>query len=58
MRRTGFALTLEALHLDETEFILAATTARVIRERITVLDMAAQAGIMDTAAEDALKLLR
>ena len=58
MRRTGFALTLEALHLDETEFILAATTARVIREKITVLDMAAQAGIMETAAEDALQLLR
>jgi len=58
MRRTGFALTLTALNLSVEEFLLAATTARAIRERITVLDIAAQAGVLETAAADALVLLR
>ena len=58
MRRTGFALTIGALSLDEEEFLLAATSARAIRERITVLDIAAQAGVLEAAAMDALDLLR
>ena len=58
MRRTGFPLTLDALHLDREEFLLAAIAARTIRERLTVLDIAAQAGVLEAAAEDALQLLR
>jgi hypothetical protein len=57
MRRTGFALTLEALHLDREEFLLSATTARTIRERLTVLDIAAQAGVLEAPAHDALDVL-
>jgi glycerol-1-phosphate dehydrogenase [NAD(P)+] len=58
MRGTGFELTLDRLNLDEEEFMLAATRSRAIRERITVLDIAAQAGVLDAAAGDALALLR
>jgi glycerol-1-phosphate dehydrogenase [NAD(P)+] len=58
MRRTGFELTLGRLNLDEEEFLLAATASRAIRERITVLDIAAQAGVLEAAAGDALELMR
>ena len=42
----------------QVEYLLAATTARTIRERLTVLDIAAQAGVLEAAAGDALDLLR
>lgn len=58
IRRTGFKLAIHALNLDGAEFLLAATAARAIRERITVLDIAAQAGVLDAAARDALGCLR
>ena len=57
IRRTGFALNLKALDLGEDEFMLAARTAGTIRERITVLDIAAQAGVLEDAAADALALM-
>jgi len=56
--RTGAPFSLEAFRLTEDEFILAALNSRAIRERITVLDLAAQAGVLEAAAEDALQLLR
>lgn len=56
--RTGAPFNLEAFRLTEDEFILAALNSRAIRERITVLDLAAHAGVLETAAEDALQLLR
>jgi len=55
--RTGAPFTLEAFRLTREEFLLAALNSRAIRERITVLDLAAQAGVLELAAEDALKLL-
>jgi glycerol-1-phosphate dehydrogenase [NAD(P)+] len=58
MRQTGFALTLDALHVPEAEFLLAARMARTIRERITVLDIAAQAGVLEKAATRVLKLIK
>ncbi len=57
IRRTGFDMTLAALNLSQEEFRLAAMTARVIRERITVLDIAAHAGVLQEAAEEALASL-
>ncbi len=57
MRRTGFALTLESLGTTREEFSLAALRARTIRERITVLDLAAQAGVLEKAAQKTLDLL-
>jgi glycerol-1-phosphate dehydrogenase [NAD(P)+] len=57
-RRTGAPFSLEAFRLTEEEFMLAALNSRAIRERITVLDFAAHAGVLEAAAEDALKLLR
>ena len=55
--RTGAPFNLEAFRLTEEEFILAAMNSRAIRERITVLDLAAHAGILDLAANDTLQLL-
>ena len=58
VHRVGFPLCLSALDLDEKEFFAAARYARTIRERITVLDLAAQAGVLDDAVNDTLKLFR
>jgi glycerol-1-phosphate dehydrogenase [NAD(P)+] len=57
MRRSGYPLTLEALNLTRSEFLLAASAAGSIRERLTVLDIAAQCGVLEAAADDALALL-
>ncbi len=57
MRRTGYPLTLAALNVPHSEFLLAVETARTIRDRITVLDLAAHAGVLKDAAQDALSLL-
>ncbi len=56
--RTGAPFNLEALQLSKDELMLAAINSRAIRERITVLDLAAHAGVLEAAAEDALQLLR
>ncbi len=56
--RVGAPFSLEAFNLSRDEFMLAALNARAIRERITVLDFAAHAGVLEAAAEDALQLLR
>ena len=56
-RRTGLELSLEAFGISMDEFRRAALYARTIRERITVLDLAAQAGVLQPAAEDAVGLL-
>jgi len=56
--RTGAPFNLEAFRLTEDEFILAALNSRAIRERITVLDLATHAGVLEAATEDALQLLR
>ncbi len=55
---TGAPFTLEAFRLSEEEFMLAALNSRAIRERITVLDLAAHAGVLEAAAEETLNLLR
>ena len=52
IRRTGFPMTLDSLRLSKAEFIQAALTARTIRERITVLDLAAHGNILEAAAEE------
>lgn len=57
IRRTGFAMTFSALEIPEEEFFLAATSARTIRDRITVLDLAAHAGILEEAAREVVELL-
>ncbi len=56
--RTGAPFNLEAFRLTEEEFMLAALNSRAIRERITVLDLAAHAGVLETAAQETLNLLR
>lgn len=58
IRRTGYPMTLSALNLEPNEFLLAARYARTIRERITVLDLAAHARVLEAAAEETLGLLR
>ncbi|MGE0083535.1 MAG: iron-containing alcohol dehydrogenase [Desulfococcaceae bacterium] len=57
IRSTGFGMKLRDLNLTEEEFRLAALNARAIRERITVLDIAARAGILEAAGEETLELL-
>lgn len=57
MSGSGFEMSLKNLSLDQDEFLLAAGTARIIRERITVLDIAAQAGVLEEANQEALKLM-
>lgn len=57
IRRTGYPMTLSALNLTPDEFLLSARWARTIRERITILDLAAHAGVLESAAEDALELM-
>ncbi len=56
--RIGAPFSLDAFRLTEDEFVLAALNSRAIRERITVLDLAAHAGVLEAATEDALQLLR
>ena len=56
-RRTGLEMTLPSLGISRDEFSLAATTARTIRDRITVLDISAHAGILEDAAEEAIEIL-
>jgi glycerol-1-phosphate dehydrogenase [NAD(P)+] len=57
IRRTGFDMTLESLNISKDEFLLAALSSRTIRERITILDISAHAGILKEAAEDVIGLL-
>ncbi|MEW6267200.1 MAG: iron-containing alcohol dehydrogenase [Thermodesulfobacteriota bacterium] len=57
-RRTGFPLTLDSLDLSEDEFLLAALSARTIRERLTVLDLAAQLGVLEQTAHEVAALLQ
>ncbi len=57
IRRTGFGMRLADLRLTKEEFRLAVHNARTIRERITVLDLAAHAGVLEAAGEETLKLL-
>jgi glycerol-1-phosphate dehydrogenase [NAD(P)+] len=57
IRRTGFEMTLRSLDLSEDEFLLAAISSRTIRERITILDISAHAGILKKAAEETIKRL-
>ncbi|NQT70496.1 MAG: hypothetical protein HQ552_13070, partial [Desulfobacteraceae bacterium] len=57
IRRAGFEMTLEALNLLKDEFRLAALASRTIRERITVLDLAAHTGVLEDATATALELL-
>ncbi len=56
--RTGAPFNLESFDLSKEEFLLAAINSRAIRDRITVLDLAAHAQVLELAAEDALQLLR
>jgi len=56
--QTGAPFGLEEFRLSEDEFMLAALNSRAIRERITVLDLADHAGVLEAAARDTLQLLR
>ncbi len=56
-KRVGAPFSLEAFDLTKDEFMLAALNARAIRERITVLDFAAHAGVLEAAAAESLTLL-
>lgn len=56
-RRTGFDFSLASLRLSADEFLLAAHHGRAIRSRVTVLDLAAHAGVLDEAAAETLRLL-
>lgn len=55
--RVGAPFSLNAFDLSRDEFILAALNARAIRERITVLDFAAHAGVLEAAIEESLQLI-
>jgi len=55
--RTGAPFTLQDFRLTKEEFVLAAINSRAIRDRLTVLDVAAHAGVLERATEDALQLL-
>ena len=57
IRRTGFEMTLECLNISKDEFLLAALSSRTIRERITILDISAHAGVLKEAAEEVIGLL-
>ena len=57
IRGTGFEMTLQSLNVSKDEFLLAAISSRTIRERITILDISAQAGILEKAAEETIKRL-
>jgi len=55
--RAGIEMTLSSLGISQDEFHLGATSARTIRDRLTVLDIAAHAGILEDAADRAVKIL-
>jgi len=50
-------MTLPSLGISKDEFFLAATSARTIRDRITVLDLSAHAGILEDAAKETIEIL-
>jgi hypothetical protein len=56
-RRTGLEMTLPSLGISKDEFTLAVTSARTIRDRITVLDISAHAGILEDAARETIKIM-
>lgn len=56
-QRTGLEMTLPSLGISKDEFFLAAISARTIRDRITVLDISAHAGILEDAAHETIKML-
>jgi len=56
-RKTGLEMTLPSLGISREEFLLGAVSARTIRDRITVLDLAAHAGVLEEAAEEAADFL-
>lgn len=55
--RAGLEMTLRSLGIPKDEFFLGAMMARTIRDRITVLDIAAHAGILEDAARDTIEIL-
>jgi glycerol-1-phosphate dehydrogenase [NAD(P)+] len=57
IRRTGLEMTLPSLGISKEEFFLAAMSARTIRDRITVLDLSAHAGILKDAARETIGIL-
>jgi len=57
IRRSGSGMTLKSLNLSKDEFLLAALSARTIRQRITVLDISAHTGILKEAAEETAEIL-
>lgn len=57
IRRTGFEMTLASLNVSDKDFFTAAVSARTIRDRITVLDISAHAGIIEEAAHETIELL-
>jgi hypothetical protein len=57
MRRAGLEMTLSSLGISKDEFTLGVTSARTIRDRITVLDISAHTGILEDAAEETIKIL-
>jgi glycerol-1-phosphate dehydrogenase [NAD(P)+] len=57
IRRTGLEMTLPSLGISKDEFYLAATSSRTIRDRITVLDIAAHTGILEEAARETIDIL-
>ena len=56
--RAGADISLAGLNLSEEEFRLAAAQARTIRERLTVLDLAAHCGVIEEATEATLTFLK
>jgi len=56
-RRAGLEMTLPSLGIPEDEFSLAVVSARTIRDRITVLDLAAHAGLLEDAAKETIRIL-
>lgn len=57
-RGAGADVSLAGLAIPKEEFRLAAAQARTIRERFTVLDLAAHCGVLAQATEAALAFLR
>ena len=57
IRRTGLEMTLPSLGISKEEFSLGVTSARTIRDRITVLDISSHAGILEDAARETIGIL-
>jgi len=55
--RAGLEMTLSSFGISKDEFFLGATSARTIRDRITVLDISAHTGILEDAAGKTMKML-